>query len=446
MNCIVERIPQLLQATFGQFAAAAARTTGFIQRQRCFSGSDFVRVLTLGWLARPQASIDSLASDLGITGSALQQRFTKSAAVFLWTVLQSAVAQMVASRPARIPLLARFQGVYAEDCSTISLPPELAQEFKGCGGSGEDSGKAALRLFVSYELKTGTLRTLEQGQARGSDVVVAKQYTPQLPAGALRLRDMGFFDRELFTQDTAAGVYWISRVPAYLTVQKADGPSLPVSQFLASQPADVQQLDCGLSVGRMEQKGDQKVLPLKCRFLAVRCPPEVAARRRQNLRNKARKKGSTVSQRQLVMCDWTVLITNVPVEKLSIPEAWELYSSRWQIELLFKRWKSLVKAQPSTQVAPYRALCELYAKLLGVLVSHWFTLIRGGPLEGFSLTRAIQRIQRSAETLAEVLSHPGLLEKLVAKLACWIAKLPLQQRRKKRPSTRQRLFQSRLKA
>lgn len=446
MDGIVERIPQLLQVTFGKFADDAARATGFIQRQRRFSGSDFVRVLTFGWLACPKDSVESLASDLGITGSALQQRFTEPAANFLWTVLQSAVAQMIASRPARIPLLAKFRGVYAEDCSTISLPPELAEKFKGCGGSDEDSGKAALRLFASYELKTGTLRTLEKAQARGIDAVVAKQHAPQLPAGALRLRDMGFFDRELFTQDTAAGVYWISRVPAYMTVQTNDGPSLPVSQFLAQQPASVQQLDCWLLVGRKQKKGDQKVLPLKCRFLAVRCPPEVAAKRRQKAQDKARKKGRAASQRQLAMCDWTVLITNVSAEILSIAEAWELYSSRWQIELLFKRWKSLGKAQPSTKVNPYRALCELYAKLLGVLVSHWFTLIRGGPLEGFSLTKAIQRIQRKAEALAEALDCAESLEKLVAKIARWILQLRPQQKRKKRPSTRQRLFHTRLKA
>jgi hypothetical protein len=299
---------------------------------------------------------------------------------------------------------------------------------------------------VSYELKTGTLRTLEKAQARGIDAVIARQYAPQLPAGAMRLRDMGFFDRELFTQDTETGVHWISRVPACLTVQTDDGPSLPVSQFLAQQPANVQQLDCWLSVGQKKQKGDQKVLPLKCRFLAKRCPPEVAANRRKKVQEKARKKGRAVSQRQLVMCDWTVFITNVSAEILSLAEVWELYSSRWQIELLFKRWKSLGKAQPSTTVNPYRALCELYAKLLGVLVSHWFTLTRGGPLEGFSLVKAIQRVQRSAESLADALDCSEHLAKLTAKIACWILKLPLQQRRKKRPSTRQRLFHSRLNA
>ena len=79
-----------------------------------------------------------------------------------------------------------------------------------------------------------------------------------------------------------------------------------------------------------------------------------------------------------------------------------------------------------------------------MLVAHWFTLLRGGPLEGFSLTKAIQKIQNHAERLAEVLFCPALLAKLIARIAKLIAKIPKQQRRTKHPSTRQRLFKSRL--
>lgn len=439
---IVERIPLLLQAIFGQIADEAARATGFIQRERGFSGSDFVRALVFGWLACPQASIENLADELGITGPGLQQRLTEPASEFLWSVLKQALELLVASRVARIPLLAKFVGVYAEDCSTISLPEALADQFPGCGGNDQHSGKSALRLFASYELKTGTLQQLATATARGADLIIARQHAPQLPPGALRLRDMGFFDRQLLAQDTAAGIFWISRLPAGLTVRNtADGSSQPVSEFLAHQPTSVKSLDCWLWVG----EATKKVPSLKCRFMAVRCPPEVAARRRQKVHETARRKGRTASQRQLVMCDWTVLITNVPEEKLSFPEAWELYCARWQIELLFKRWKSLGGVQVSTKLNAYRVLCELYAKLLGMLVAHWFTLIRGGPLEGFSLTKVVKKIQSYAARLADALCCPVLLEKLIAKIAKWIAKLGKQQRRTKSPSTRQRLYQPRLK-
>jgi hypothetical protein len=253
---------------------------------------------------------------------------------------------------------------------------------------------------------------------------------------------MGFFDRQLLEKDTAAGVYWISRLPVNMTVRTSAGPYVQVSEFLASQPAEVNQLDCWLWIGQ----ADNSAQPLCCRFMAIRCPPEVAARRRQKVQEKARRKGRTASQRQLLMCDWTVVITNVPETMLSFAEAWELYCSRWQIELLFKRWKSLGGLQVSTKMKPGRVLCELYAKLLGMLVAHWFTLIRGGPLEGFSLTQAIQKIQDLAGRLMDALRWPERLAELIAEIAAMMHRIPKQQRRKKRPSTRQRLFQPRLNA
>ncbi len=125
---VVDKMSRLLQAILGEVADEAARDTGFILRERGFSGYEFVRVLTLGWLANPNASIESLADELGISGSALQQRLTESASECLRSVLGAAVAQCLGGPAARIPLLCRVTGVYAEDCSTISLPEALARK------------------------------------------------------------------------------------------------------------------------------------------------------------------------------------------------------------------------------------------------------------------------------------------------------------------------------
>jgi hypothetical protein len=440
---MVERIPRLLKSIFGVIANQTARDVGFIQRERCFSGSDFVCTLAFGWLAAPDAAIEALADDLGISGPALQQRLTESGAKFLWTILEKAVAALVSSRVARIPILSKFEGVYAEDCSSIILPPELAELFPGCGCHDEHSAKSALKLFACYELKTGTLQQLATAKAPGTDVAVARLYAPELPRGSLRLRDMGFFDRQLLAEDTANGLYWISRLPACLTVQPEGGKSMQVSEYLLSQPSSVRTIDTWLCVGKQDKSNE----PLRCRFLAVRCPSDVAAERRRKVQEAARRRGKQASQRQLILCDWTVMITNVPEDMISLEEAWELYCTRWQIELLFKRWKSLGKVQIATGLKPNRALIELYAKLLGMLVAHWFTLTRGGPLEGFSLSKAIKKVQGLAKGIAEALALdcPELLEALVAKIAKLIARIPKQKRRKKRPSTRQRLFKSRLK-
>jgi hypothetical protein len=105
--------------------------------------------------------------------------------------------------------------------------------------------------------------------------------------------------------------------------------------------------------------------------MAVREPPELAAARRQRLREETTRKGQAVSVRRLALADWTLLVTNVPASRLSVEEALVLVRARWQIELLFKLWKDQGLLDESRSQKRWRRLCELYAKLLGLVLQHW---------------------------------------------------------------------------
>ena len=98
---------------------------------------------------------------------------------------------------------------------------------------------------------------------------------------------------------------------------------------------------------------------------AVPVPPEVAARRRQKAYEKAQKSGRTPTRAHLQWCDWTILVTNCSTELLTWKEVVVLYRTRWQIELLFKLWKShnrLATHAESQSVAWQMA--EFWAKLI----------------------------------------------------------------------------------
>ena len=86
------------------------------------------------------------------------------------------------------------------------------------------------------------------------------------------------------------------------------------------------------------QVGAEARLP--CRLLAERVPAAVAEKRRQRLHKQARKKSRKVSAERLELCAWTVYLTKAPPETMSLAEALVLGRRRWQIELLFKLWKS----------------------------------------------------------------------------------------------------------
>ena len=107
-----------------------------------------------------------------------------------------------------------------------------------------------------------------------------------------------------------------------------------------------------------------------CRLIRLRVPPEVAARRRQKAYEKAQKSGRTPTRAP------AVVRLDDPGDQLldgvvDLEEVVVLYRTRWQIELLFKLWKShnrLATHAESQSVAWQMA--EFWAKLIGVILQH----------------------------------------------------------------------------
>ena len=118
---------------------------------------------------------------------------------------------------------------------------------------------------------------------------------------------------------------------------------------------------------------------LPARLLVLPVPPTVAQERRRQWRAEARREGQTPSAARLALADWTLWLTNVPPEQLSVQEAGVLARVRWQIELLFKLWKSHGGLDDTRGQRAVRVLCEVYAKLLAMVVQHWTLLATAGP-------------------------------------------------------------------
>ncbi len=435
MRISIEKLASTLQTLFTTGAAQAAQESTMIRRQRKISGAHFVQTLVFGWLENPKATVDELAEQLGVSKQGLDQRLDARAADCLWQVVRRASRHLFAASPESIPLLRRFKGVLIDDCTSLGLPAALARQFPGCGGSDPEAGQAGLKLLVRFEVTSGQFEALELSAARNSERTLS-QLLPPLPRGSLHLADLGFFDLDCLAELTRQGVFWISRVPALLSKEADDGTTEVLADWLKVQHAD--RIDIAIRLGTVKR--------LNCRLVAVRLPEEVAQRRLRKLKQTLKKKGRTISERQRVMCQWLVLITNLPAEQFTIEEICVLYRVRWQVELLFKRWKSLVGLSRSRGHRAYRVLCETYAKLLGCLVQHWGSLLLGSPLGVISAYRRAKRLRRFATQIADALDDLGRLLRVLEKLAARLRGLSHQDKRRRSPSTRQLLFGPRLAA
>ena len=393
----VTEIGQAIKSVLGTTASEVARQTGFTKRESKLTGAKFAQATVLGWLNKPEATLDGLgqaAAAVGVTISAqgLDQRFTPEAAALLQQVLNAALGQVIAADPIAIPLLQRFNGVIVQDSSIISLPDALVQVWKGCGGS-DGHHIAALKLQVRFDLLTGTLQGPMLEPGRTNDRGSALQAAP-LPMGALRIADLGYFSLNQLRAFDSQGAYFLTRLYLQTAIFDPEGNRLPLSGIL--EGALTGQVDLPILIGATER--------LPVRLLAVRVPQEVADQRRRKLREEARREGQTPSRVQLTFADWTILVTNVPQDKLSLAEAMVLVRVRWQVELLFKLWKSHGKVDEWRTEKPWRILCETYAKLIAMIVQHWLSLVGCWAYPNHSLVKAAQTVRHYAPMLASALA------------------------------------------
>lgn len=111
--------------------------------------------------------------------------------------------------------------------------------------------------------------------------------------------------------------------------------------------------------------GAKELLPV--RLVALRLPAPLAAQRRRRARANARRdRALRLSERYLKLLDWTILLTNVTPEQLNAQQLLETYACRWQIETLFKSWKSHFQLGRLPASGPRQVQIQLLAKLLAI--------------------------------------------------------------------------------
>ena len=406
----VERLVPPLQELFTTTAEHAARQTGCCQRASGkFTGASLCQTLVFGVLEQPLPHLSSWCQaaagiDVQVSPQAIDQRLNGRTAAMLEQVLSRAIEVVVTSEPVTAPLLARFAGVYLQDCSQIKVPTTLAATWPGCGNQAGDT--ATVKLGVRLELSRGALHgpVVVPGRTHDRDAVAG---LPALPAGSVRVSDLGFFSLKELATHAAGGAYFLTRVQAGTVVFTADGTRHTLLTLLRRRRSAV---DLEVELGASQR--------LRCRLMAVRVPAAVAAQRRRRMRAEAKRRGQPIHPERWALAAWTILATNVPPEQLALTEALILARLRWQIELLFKGWKT-----GSRQIATWRTThpeklrCEFYAKLIAAVLEHWIVVTSCWHLLDRSLERARVAVRSFGAALLGALAAADRLAAVLGNVA-----------------------------
>jgi hypothetical protein len=428
---IVPTVTTALNHLLGSHLDQLARQCDLVVRQRKFTGQALLRMLVVTLWNNPQAStadflVTAYQLGLDVSPTAIDKRLHAGQPLvdFFHQALQHALQQTVASPPTQAQLLQPFTAVWLGDSTVITLPDELADAFPGVG-----TRHAALKIQLLWDLKTGRIERLLLEPGRHSDArspIAVDQAEP----GTLLVYDLGYFDVDRFADLDRHQVWFVSRFLYGTTVYDADGETLELVATLRRQSQGL--VDVPIQLGATQR--------LRCRLIAVRVPAEVANRRRQQARDKARDHGREASAAYLELLGWSLFVTNVPATELSWQAIVVLYRARWQIELLFKLWKShngLAKFRRTAGALAGLAL--FYAKLLGVVLQHWLLLATAWPLGPRSLRKAAKLLREELKGLLRAWDDAHGLAEALRGLQRLVQRLARVQKRKKNPSHAQLL-------
>ncbi|MDX1995003.1 MAG: IS4 family transposase [bacterium] len=400
----IAQITKDWQEILGSEAQALASAVGFIRRERKISGGGFALTLMSGWLSEKESSLADLAhaylnsQGKGISRQGLNSRFNARAAHFMEALVGVAVKKVVGHRGERQTegWINTFSAVWVCDSTVIRLPQPLEAVWEGTSGS-------SLKLQVCMDLKHGGFQhlTLHHGRCHDQQALADPL---ELPAGGLFMADLGYFKLARLAHISQAQAYWLTRYKGGTHLLDPQGQPLDLLDVLAK----VDQLDLNVRVGLQQQ--------LPCRLLACRVSDAVYAQRLETLRQWERRHQTQASPLRHALCRWVIYLSNLPPHRLRVEQVGIVYSLRWQMEMLFKRWKSLLHLDQWATHNPWRILCEVYAKLLAILFEHDLMLLAGCHDLACSRVQAHRVIAKHAWALAAAFARPAAFRRAVSHL------------------------------
>jgi len=325
----------------------------------------YLETLVFSKFNQKKLSLNEICNDLysnyslEITKQGLDERFNEKSVDFL----KSCVSQLLRNhftQNTTISGFTQFSRVRIKDSTKFQLPENMKQTYPGTGGSASD---AAAKIQYEFDLKNGDIIDFEITAGNINDFADANQKEDDIIKGDLLLRDLGYISVDSVKHCNDKEAFHISRLKAQTGIytlgkEKKQGISLKEIQSKLMESKE-QFLDIEVCIG------DRKYIPV--RLVAAMLPAEKIKERIIKMRRKQVTAGRKFKEEFCQTAGLNVFITNIPKEIMSAPEVYNTYKLRWQIELVFKIWKSIGEIHLIKDVKPERLLSLLYAKLLWLL-------------------------------------------------------------------------------
>ncbi|MED0887265.1 IS4 family transposase [Bacillus mycoides] len=357
-----------------------ARKIGFVQRRSKYRAQDLVALCV--WLSQNIAhtSLTQLCSRLeantGISMSpeGLNQRFNSQAVQFLQQILTYLLHQQLCISSKISTLYTNhFRSIRVLDSTHFQIPDKFASTYQGSGGSGHSAG---VKIQLEYDLLSGQFLHVHVGSGKHNDKAYGSTCLTSLQPHDVCIRDLGYFDlKDLHTIDEC-GAYFISRLKLNTRIYQKNREPEYFQNGTIKKQSEYVQLDMEQFIDQL-QSGETYEIPeiyigmyqkLPARLILYKLTETQMKRRQKDLAFKEHKKQITYKERSKRLSAINFYITNIPSEYLPREQVYDFYSLRWQIELIFKTWKSFFRIHHCNSIKLERLECHLYGQLISILL------------------------------------------------------------------------------
>lgn len=366
MGATAGTLPDLLQA---KNINALAVQSGFTVRKSKVTPRMFLDSLLYNASGDGNKSLNNLSVEMhdaysvSVTKQGLNGRYTEAAGGFLKALLSQLC--FANSSPVDAGWLSHFNRVSIKDSTKFVLPEEYAGVMPGFGGV---SSKAAACIQYEYDLKTGSILDLNVTPANRPDSKDARESLGTVMPNDLIIRDLGYYATDVLAAVAAGQAFFVSKLNAKALVFESSRSGCPPLQFSAlyrwMKKHNVQQVEKQVYIGAAAQ--------LPCRLVASLVPEDVFAQRMHKVNKCNKRRGHATSEDYAHRARFNLIVTNTPSEAIPARVAVDMYRVRWQVELVFKAWKSTFGVHKIGKMKYYRWLCILYARLI-LVVLYWQT-------------------------------------------------------------------------
>jgi len=291
----------------------------------------------------------------------LHGRFNASAVIFIKMTLEEMLNNQIDRNE-----LFKIEGInriLIKDSVCFQIDEAFADTYRGSGGN---ASKAAVRIQFEYDLLNGQINDLSLNPYTRQDATDSLETIDLTQEGDLIIRDMAYMSIKVLKK--IKGIY-LCRLKSQTTVYELDektGEYIPIDFKSIYQKLKINQMD---KIEKTVFLGKEKI---KVRLFIYLLPEEEYAKRirKATKKNASKTKGKKLSKEYKSRACLNLFITNAAESSITLDNAWKLYKLRWQIELIFKIWKSICKIDKVKKVKKERLECYIYSKLI-MIVSGW---------------------------------------------------------------------------